>query len=218
MPKTKAATNTSPTMNALQSVPCHEAIAEFTRIASEYRSRLLLAARRFAPTGVDAEDVVQDALLKAYKSLAQFRDESQMKTWLYKITENSARDYWRRKKGRNDVSLEQAWNQGDSTLVLDPQDPARSPEEILLFKEMCSILIDEIENLSFGRRQVFKLCIFEELPQRIVAKRLSIQVVTVKARIFNARRGLKDSIQRRAREGRGRKRTRAISQVKCVGS
>jgi RNA polymerase sigma-70 factor, ECF subfamily len=182
---------------------CDERVAEFTRVAEKYRSQLLSAARRFGPPDVDAEDVVQDALLRAYRSLAHFRNESRMETWIYKITQNSAREYLRRKKRRLDVPLEQSGSEGDGVFVFDPPDPAKDPEERQMYQEMQEILVREIEKLSFRCKQVFQLCIVKEIPQRAVAKRLNVGIVTVKARIFHAKKTLKRAVQSKA----GRDRT-----------
>jgi RNA polymerase sigma-70 factor, ECF subfamily len=175
-----------------------EKVVEFIKVAQQHRARLLSAARRMTPPSIDAEDVVQDALLKAYRNLAQFRNESRIETWLYKITQNCARECLRRQKGRIGVSLDQARNEVDSPFDMDIPDPGKDPEECFLLQEMKELTVKEIKKLSALCQQAFKLCIFDELPQRTAAKRLRVQTVTVKARISRGRRMLKRAIQSNA--------------------
>ncbi len=169
-------------------------VATFIDTSARYRARLLSAARRVAPTAEDAEDMVQDALMRAYRKLSQFRNESRMETWLYRITQNSAHEYLRRQKDRNDVSLDQPWNEEESWPSLNIPDPSMDPEEHCLLGERRAMLRDGLAKLGPKCRQAMVLCILEELPQRVAAKHLRVRSATVKARIFHGKQTLKRAI------------------------
>lgn len=170
-------------------------VATFIETSEKYRTRLLSVARRIAPTAEDAEDMVQDALLKAYRSLSQFRNDSRMETWLYKITQNAAHDYLRRQKHRNDISLDQTWNDEEARPALNIPDTAMGPEEYCGLREMQAMLIEALAKLGPKCKQAIVLCILEDMPQRVAAKRLRIRPATVKARIFHGKQMLKGSIR-----------------------
>jgi len=176
-------------------------VATFIRASETYRSRLLSAAKRLAPSTEDAEDMVQDALLKAFRKLSQFRNESRMETWLYKITQNAARENLRRMRKRNDISLEQPRSDEEGPLVSDIADPGKDPEERYLLAEMQDILLHEVEALGPKCKQAFLLCMIEEFPQRAVAKQLKVRLATIKARIFHGKQTLKRAIRLRHHQG-----------------
>jgi len=171
-------------------------VAIFIKAAERYRTRLLSAARRIAPSHEDAEDMVQEALLKAFRKLSQFRNESRMETWLYKITQNSAHEYMRRhRKNQNDVSLLLSRNEDEPPIVWDIPDPAKDPEERCLLSEMQAILLRGVEELGPKCKHAFVLCIIDEVPQRTAAKRLKAKLPAVKARIFHGKQKLKRVIR-----------------------
>lgn len=170
-------------------------VITFIEAAERYRTRLLSVARRIAPPQVDPEDVVQDALLKGFRKLSQFRNESRMETWLYKITQNSARECMRRQKGLTDISIENGRDEGDGAVTWDIPDLSKDPEEQCLYREMQEILAKEIQGLAPKCRQAFMLCIFDEIPQRAVARRLKIEISTVKSRLFKGKQHLKRTIR-----------------------
>jgi RNA polymerase sigma-70 factor (ECF subfamily) len=156
-------------------------VATFIETSERYRARLLSAARRLAPTAEDAEDMVQDALVKAYRKLSQFRNESRMETWLYRITQNAAHEYMRRQKNRNDVSLDQNWNEDDTRPALNIADPRMDPEEHCCTRELQAIMHKRLSSLGPKCRQAIVLCILEEIPQREAASRVGVRPATIKA-------------------------------------
>ncbi len=177
-----------------------ERIATFIETSERYRARLLSAARRIASTTEDAEDMVQDAMLKAFRKLSQFRNESRMETWLYTITQNSAHEYQRRQKHRNDVSLDQSWNVEETWPALNVPDPGLNPEEYYRMGEMQAVLHKGLEKMGPKCRQAVVLCVLEESPQRTVAKQLRVRPATIKARIFHGKQMLRRSVRMFLRE------------------
>ncbi len=171
-------------------------VATFLQATAERRPQLLKVARRIANHNEDAEDILQEALMKAYKALPNFRGEAQMSTWLTAIVKNTAREHLRGQRGRVFLSIEYAPG-GDSEVVsMDFPDPSRNPEENCERREMESLLHSEVKKLNRGCRQVIERCMLQDEPQMEVAKALQIKVATVKARVYRAKRMLNRALSR----------------------
>src|SRR5215471_9555101 len=104
-----------------------ENLDTFIEAAERQRAQLLWLAQRMTPNREEAEDIVQEALMKAFRNLAQFRGDSQMSTWLRAIVQNTARDWLRNRKGRVSLPLEQTHPGDGATLLLDFPHPAENP-------------------------------------------------------------------------------------------
>lgn len=170
-------------------------LAKFVETAVERRPQLVRLARRVTPCVEEAEDIVQDALLRAYRNLPRFRGESQMSTWLQAIVQNAAREWLRQRKNRVLLPLERP---GDADFApMEFPDPGRTPEELCERAEMQRIVRNELEKLSAGCRRAVQLCVFEEASQRAAAQELEVSVMAVKARIFSAKRRLREAMKQR---------------------
>lgn len=178
-----------------------EKLDQFVEVAEKHRTRMLRLARRFTPCREEAEDIVQDAFLKAFRALPRFRGESRMDTWLQTIVRNTVCDYLRAGRGKVYLPLEVTTsNSHDETevCVRDVPDPARNPEERMELKEMESILSSEIERLTPVCREAIRLCALEELSHARAARTLQISTPTVKARVFRGRDLLKRAVRKYA--------------------
>lgn len=171
-----------------------ENLDSFVEAAEQHRAQLLWLAQRMTPNQDEAEDIVQEALMKAFRNLAQFRGDSQMSTWLRAIVQNTARDWLRNRKGRVCLSLEQTHPADGSTLLFDFPHPAENPEERCAREETEWVLRSEIEKLNSVSRRAIQLCLLEELSHRAAANALNISVVTVKSRVFSGKQRLKRAV------------------------
>jgi RNA polymerase sigma-70 factor (ECF subfamily) len=184
---------TFPVEIEIDPVVWNDKVCSFVQAVQQRREHLVRVARRFAPSGEEAEDIVQEALLRAYRSLPRFRGEAKMSTWLQTIVRNAAHEWLRGQKGRVLVPLE--CRTEDGSMPLNIPDPRRTPEEHCEAAERSRILALELERLSPGCRRAVELCIFDEMKQRAAAKRLNVSEVAIKARIFTAKRLLRDAIR-----------------------
>lgn len=171
--------------------------AVFVLTAERHRLRFLWQAQRIASCREEAEDIVQDALLKAFKGLPRFRGDSRMDTWLHSIVRNTVRDHLRSQSGRNELSLDHLWSDGDEAVAFDPPDSRRNPEECCESGEMEEILLAETNRLSAQYQRVLQLCVFEEGSQHVAAEKLHVKVATVKSRAFNAKQALAQAVRTR---------------------
>ena len=145
----------------------------------------------------DAEDIVQLALLKAFRNLYMFRGESQMKTWLTAIVRNAALEYIRNQRERTLVPISGALLRDGARDELELPDPSLNPEERYEHKERREIFSAAIHCMNSVNRRVLKMCIFEELSQMHTATLLNVPLSTVKARIHRGKRELKTTISSR---------------------
>lgn len=180
----------------LESMPAvaGDKLDAFVEAAEKHRTQLLWLAQRIAPYREEAEDIVQEALLRAFRSLAQFRGDAQMGTWLRAIVQNTARDWLRNQKGRACLSMEQTHPADGSTVQLDFPHPGENPEQRCEREEMEWLLRREIGKLSSFSRRAVQLCVLEELSHRAAASLLNISVITVKSRVFSGKQSLKRAV------------------------
>jgi len=165
-------------------------LANFLQAASERRPQLLQVARRITNRNEDAEDVLQEAFLKAYRALPNFRGEAKMSTWLTAIVKNTAREHLRGQRGRVFLSIEYTTGSDNEVVAMDFPDPRHNPEESCERREMDDLLHSEVSKLNRGCRQVIERCVLQEQSQLEAAEALHIRVATVKARVFRAKRML----------------------------
>ena len=172
-----------------------ETLLRFVEAAESRRDHYLRLARRIAPSPEEAEDIVQDAMLRAFRSLPRFRGEAKISTWLQTIVHNSAIEWLRQQHGCRYVSIEHEEETG--TPALDLPDPGLSPEEQLENSEIRQLLQSEIDRLCFNCRQAMHLCFIEGASQEEAAAALNVSVSAIKSRIFTAKRHLRKSFTRR---------------------
>jgi RNA polymerase sigma-70 factor (ECF subfamily) len=175
-------------------------LGTFMRASEQCRAQLLWQAQRFTNSREEAEDIVQEALFRAFKNLPRFRGESQMGTWLHVIVRNVGFEWLRNRKGRTYLPLEYGRNRDDEPQILDFPDPGRNPEQCCERREMEDILLSEIDELNSLCKSAIQMCALEEVSQLEAANALGVNVFTIKSRIFHGKRMLKRAICMRTGE------------------
>ena len=137
----------------------------------------------------DAQDMAQEAFLKAYNSLPSFRGDSKFSSWLYRIVSNVCLDFLRKKGKRQTVSLSAEDDDGED-VVLDVPDTAQSPEALLEKKLTRDAVRRGLASLPEDARQILLLREIQGLSYEEIADVLVLEVGTVKSRIFRARKRL----------------------------
>ena len=166
----------------------HQAFYELIR---PYERRVYAAAVAITHNDADAEDVAQEAMLKALKNLSQFRGESRFSTWLIQITVNEARMRKRRERTHLVEPIEQNDTEGNYT-PRDFADWREIPSETLERKEIRQKLAEALGSLSDMYREVFVLRDMQHLSIGETAKALGISTASVKTRLLRARLMLRD--------------------------
>jgi RNA polymerase sigma-70 factor, ECF subfamily len=178
-------------------------IREFLETAERRRPQLLRMARRLTNCNEDAEDILQEAFMKAFKALAKFRGESQMSSWLGAIVQNTAHEHLRSRRNRVFVSIEYLSKLDNEVVEIDLPDPGKNPEERWQSEEMANILREEVSKLGLVCRHAIEMCVLDEHPQLAAASSLNLSVATMKSRVFRGKRILGRTISRRLAASHG---------------
>ena len=164
----------------------------FDLLVLKYQSRLVSIAFKYVKEIQLAEDISQEAFIKAYKAINSFREESAFYTWLYRITANTAKNYLVSKGRRRESSIsELSTLENEDQFVVASHD---SPDEILLAQELRNTLFNAVSSLPEDTRTALSLREFEGLNYEEIAKIMHCPVGTVRSRIFRGREALEDLI------------------------
>jgi RNA polymerase sigma-70 factor, ECF subfamily len=162
----------------------HSAFVELSR---RHSKRIQLTVYRMLGNWEDAEDVVQESLLKAFEHLDQFRGTSKFSTWLTRIAINSALMLMRKRRARLETSYDKP---GDSTEIQAPwdsPDPSHSPEVLCANRETEELLRSAILRLPWSYHSVVDLYHAKEYSTSEIAHTLGISVAATKSRLLRAR-------------------------------
>ena len=168
---------------------------EFCGLMRPHQRVLYLKALSIVGSEADAEEVVQNAALKAFNKLSSFRHESQFRTWLMSITINEARMWLRNSRASRHQSLEQEDEEGHC-LALDIADPGESPYQALERKQLRGALLKALNRLPSCNSQVFILRDLQLLSIAETAKALGITETCVKTRLRRGRIQMRQALAR----------------------
>jgi RNA polymerase sigma-70 factor (ECF subfamily) len=162
----------------------------------KYQHKVVKLVMRYLRNPADAEDVAQEAFVKAYRALPQFRGDSAFYTWLYRIAINTAKNALAARE-RNPVSyeLDLQGNDESSDMVSRLKDP-ETPEGLALTEEIRDTVNHAIGELPEDLRTAIVLRELEGMSYEEIAASMDCPVGTVRSRIFRAR----EAIDRRLRE------------------
>jgi RNA polymerase sigma-70 factor (ECF subfamily) len=159
----------------------------YHQLIRPYERRVYMMALSFMKNEADAEDVAQEAFLKAFHHLATFRAAAKFSTWLIGIALNEARSRLRREGALHLESIDDTPFEDGHTSPAIMRDWREVPSEALERKEVRQMLQEAITNLPAIYREVFVLRDVEELNNVETAAALSITVGNVKVRLHRAR-------------------------------
>lgn len=146
-------------------------------------------ALRMTGNPQDAEDMAQEAFLKAYRSLPDFRGESKFSVWLYRIVSNVCLDHLRKQSRRPASSLTREDEDGEEQ-QLEVPDESQSPERLLEQKLTREAVQRGLAELPGEQRQILLLREVRGMSYEEIAETLGLEAGTVKSRIFRARKKL----------------------------
>jgi RNA polymerase sigma-70 factor (ECF subfamily) len=168
----------------------------FEAIMRRHNRALYRAARSIVKDDTEAEEAVQDAYLRAYHALAQFRGDSSLSTWLTRIVINQALERLRkRRRELAALSLDTVFDLEKHTEMADAQETSsETPERELMRAQTRRLLEQKIDELPSAFRTVFVLRALEEMSVEECAASLNIPEATVRTRFFRAKRLLRKSL------------------------
>lgn len=142
----------------------------------------------------DAQDLAQEAFLKAWRGLQFYKFESSFSTWLYRLTSNVCIDFLRQQKRRSALSLTVTDEQGEEA-ELEVPDAEPLPEQQVIHREDRQAIANAMSELEEEYRLALTLRVVDDLPYEQIADVLDLKVGTVKSRIARARMKLKKILQ-----------------------
>jgi RNA polymerase sigma-70 factor (ECF subfamily) len=170
--------------------------AAFEQLVKRYHRRLIGISQTVTRNREDSEDAVQEALLKAFQNLVEFREDSKFSTWLIRITVNQSLMKLRKQRTSKEVSLNEDFQMDGELLPLDVPDRAPNPEQLCWASELRDILVSTVEELRPILRTVFVLRDVEGLSIEQTAQVLDLSQAAVKARLWRVRLHLRERLTR----------------------
>ncbi|WP_158792050.1 sigma-70 family RNA polymerase sigma factor [Granulicella sp. L60] len=170
--------------------------AAFDLLIRPHRRRLEATVLKIVRNAQDAEDVVQQCLLKIFAKLDQFRGHSQFSTWITRIGINQSLMFLRKSR-RHLISIDSHSGEDEQLYSMELRDPGLTPEETCIAIELADLIRNQIDRLPESGKSVFVKLYLEHLSMDQTAQVLGISVAAAKSRALRARRDI-----RRAFEGR----------------
>jgi RNA polymerase sigma-70 factor (ECF subfamily) len=175
----------------------------FDLLVTKYQRKLGRLISRFVRDPAEAEDVTQDAFIKAYRALPGFRGESAFYTWLYRIGINTAKNYLLANKRRTPTSTpfdaEEAESFEDGGLLHE----VTTPENELMSKQVVNVVQASLQQLPEDLRSALTLREIEGLSYEEIASVMNCPVGTVRSRIFRAREAIAENLRPLLETSRG---------------
>ncbi|HET6840763.1 MAG TPA: sigma-70 family RNA polymerase sigma factor [Candidatus Angelobacter sp.] len=166
----------------------------FSQLVKRYDRNIFRIAQHITHNEEDAQDVVQEAFLKAYTNLEQFQGNSKFYTWLVRIAVNEALMKLRRRRADKTVSIDEDVETEDGSMPREVADWSPNPEQLYGQSELGDILKKTIQGLPPGFRTVFVLRDVEGLSTEETAEMLGLSVPAVKSRLLRARLQLRERL------------------------
>src|SRR5579863_1435135 len=171
-------------------------VAAFEELVRRYDRNVFRIAQHITQNREDAEDVVQEAFLKAYNNLQGFQGQSKFYTWLVRIAVNEALMKLRRRRPERMVSLDEDVKTEEDSVPREVADWSPNPEQQYNQAELREILTKTIQGLPPGFRMVFVLRDVEGLSTEETAEALNLSIPAVKSRLLRARLQLRERLSR----------------------
>ena len=162
----------------------------FNRLMEHHERRMYAVALRMCANREDAQDCLQEAMLRVYRAIGGFKGESSFSTWVYRITMNTCLDELRRKKNKQSASLDDLLEDGWA-----PADERTSPEKHAVRVEAARALHQTIRELPEDMRAAVVLRDIQGYSYEEIAQILDINVGTIKSRISRGREKLREKLR-----------------------
>ena len=173
--------------------------AAYEKLVAEYSGDVYALLFRLTSDGEEARDLTQETFLRAFQNINRFRGDASLKTWIYRIAINQARNrwrWWRRRKRDVTVSLDATDDQRDTPLAATlPSDNSLNPEQETLAKEREAQLRGALLGLRSSYREAVILRDVEGFSYEEIAETLQISIGTVKSRISRGRLELRRQLE-----------------------
>lgn len=162
----------------------------FDLLVIKYQRKIMRLLSRMIHDPADVEDVAQEAFVKAYRALAQFRGDSAFYTWLYRIAINTARN-WQAASFRRPVTVSVLENdEGETFDQIDSLSDSSTPESVMASRQIAQTVNEAIEALPEDLKTAIVLREIEGMSYEDIASTMQCPIGTVRSRIFRAREAI----------------------------
>lgn len=164
--------------------------AAFELLVAKYHRKIIRLVSRLVRDAAEVEDVTQEAFIKAYRALPQFRGESAFYTWLYRIAVNTAKNHLATQGRRAPTSTETNAEEAETFAEADQLRDINTPESMLMSKQIAQTVNTAMEALPDELRTAITLREIEGLSYEEIAEAMGCPIGTVRSRIFRAREAI----------------------------
>jgi len=167
----------------------------YEALISEYQQPIYNLVHRLLGNPSDASDVTQEVFLKVFRNIGNFRSQSSLKTWLYRIAVNEAYNHrrWFSRHRKQEVGFE-AEEEGSRSYQERLRDPGQSPFDIVLSDETHALIEKALEEMNPAFRSAVVLRDVEDLSYEDISEILQLSLGTVKSRILRGREALRKAL------------------------
>jgi RNA polymerase sigma-70 factor, ECF subfamily len=172
--------------------------AAFEELVAERSGEIYGLLFRLTENSEEARDLTQETFLRAFQSIGRFRGEADLRTWIYRIAINQARNrwrWWRRRHKDSTVSLDATQGQSNQTLIATLAESSDNPEQQTLAHERELALRSALQKVGRAYRETVVLRDIEGFTYEEIATTLGINIGTVKSRLARGRQELKRKLE-----------------------
>ena len=172
--------------------------AAFEELVAERSGEIYGLLFRLTENGEEARDLTQETFLRAFQNIDRFRGDADVRTWIYRIAINQARNrfrWWRRRRRDATVSLDQKLGESGQSLIGTLAEPSENPEQQTLARERELALRSALQRLGQAYRETVILRDIEGFTYEEIAETLDINVGTVKSRLARGRQELRKKLE-----------------------
>ncbi|HEY3328666.1 MAG TPA: sigma-70 family RNA polymerase sigma factor [Capsulimonadaceae bacterium] len=169
-------------------------VEAFNLLIQRYERVVYNFAFRLSGNYDDANDIAQDAFVRAYNAIGSFRGDAQFSTWIFRITTNVYLDEKKKRKAHPQSSLDEYIETEESSMGRQVEDPSPTPEEIVTDNERSQFITKAIQSLPEFQRTMVVLYHVEHKSYEEIADIMELPIGTVKSRLNRARLALKEKL------------------------
>ena len=172
-------------------------IEAFEQLIEGYQKKVFNIALKTIGNYDDASELAQEALIRVFKSIKTFKEESSFSTWIYRITTNVCLDELRKRKNRKVISIDENINHEDNEIKVQIEDDKPTPDIAAEKNELKRVVNSAIQCLSDEHRTMIVLRDIEGFSYEEIARFAKCPEGTVKSRINRARQALKGLLKKK---------------------
>lgn len=173
-------------------------LTAFEQLVNIYQGRVYGLAQRLTGNHTDAQDLAQEAFIRAYRALENFRGDADFGTWLHRITVNVWLNSQRKQRVGTSFSLDEPFRTGEGKLLREVPCSEHDPERMTMDLQLSEFMQKALDDLSKEQKAVLLLREVEELSYEEIAVTLNCSLGTVRSRLSRAKEALRKLVMRRA--------------------